>query len=54
MPSVKLTVPSDFSGAEGWLLDSVGNRVSQIPTERDEKGFAVTLGGGHLYEIIVK
>ena len=50
----KLTVPSDFTCAEGWLLDSVGNRGSCISTDSAENGFAVTLGGGHMYEIIVK
>ena len=49
-----LSVNSTSQNAEGWLLDSIGNRVKPIPTEATENGFAVTLGGGHLYEIVVK
>ena len=49
-----LSVKSKAKQAEGWMLDAIGNRVRQIPTEATENGFAVTLGGGHLYEILVK
>lgn len=49
-----LSIPSTSQAAEGWLLDNIGNRVSAIPVSPTENGFAATLGGGHLYEIIVK
>lgn len=49
-----LCVKSNAQNAEGWLLDAIGNRVSAISVSATEDGFAAALGGGHLYEIIVK
>ena len=48
-----LSVASAFHKAEGWLLDPIGNQVGRIPVVASDDGFAVTLGGGHLYEITI-
>jgi len=49
-----LSVKSKYNDAEGWMLDPVGNRVSALSVSAADNGFTVTIGGGHLYEIVVK
>ena len=45
-----LTIPGSGE-ANAWCLDPIGNRVREIPAMQTDNSLAVTLGGGHLYEI---
>lgn len=45
-----LTIPGSGE-AIAWCLDPIGNRVREIPAMQTDNSLAVTLGGGHLYEI---
>ncbi|MBQ8731415.1 MAG: hypothetical protein IJY82_01115 [Oscillospiraceae bacterium] len=46
-----LKIPTGRKAMSGWRLDTLGERVAEIPVEKTETGLVATLGGGHLYEI---
>lgn len=45
-----LTIPGNGQGT-AWCLDPTGNRLQEIPAKQEGTHLAITLGGGHLYEI---